>query len=58
MVRRAQVMKSLITQKANKPFKTTIKSMVRAHPAPLRLHVMICTAPALLHTERRDEAAI
>ncbi len=51
-------MKSLITQKANKPFKTTIKSMVRAHPAPLRLHVMICTAPALLHTERRDEAAI
>lgn len=38
MVRGAQVLKSLITQKANKPFKTTIKSMVRTHPAPLCLY--------------------
>ena len=37
VVRGAQVLKSLITQKANKPFKTTIKSMVRMRAAPMNL---------------------
>ena len=45
MVRGAQVLKSLITQKANKPFKTTIKSMVRTHPAPLCFAPVIRAAP-------------
>ena len=49
MVCGAQVLKSLITQKANKPFKTTIKSMVRTHPAPLCLCIMTCMARSVLH---------
>ena len=44
MVCGAQVLKSLITQKANKPFKTTIKSMVREHPAPLCFAQVISAA--------------